>query len=72
MLPLIYFLVGVGITLFILLIIGMYLRVMEEIKKLQTGVVYLVKREYEFEQSENEIIKEAQRKQDALNTIGIN
>lgn len=50
----------------------MYIRVLDEIKKLQTGVVYLVKREYEFEQSEIEIQKEMQRNQDALNRVNVN
>jgi hypothetical protein len=54
------------------MIIGMYIRILDEIKKLQTGVVYLVKREYEFEQSEIEIQKEMERKQEAMNRVGIN
>jgi hypothetical protein len=50
----------------------MYLRIIEEIKRIQTGVVYLVKREYEFEQSEIEIQNEMNRKQEAMNRVGIN
>lgn len=50
----------------------MHLRILEEIKKVQTGVVYLVKREYEFEQSENEIMKEAQRQEESFKKVGIN
>lgn len=64
--------IGILATVFILMIIGMYIRVLDEIKKLQTGVVYLVKREYEFEQSEIEIQKEMQRNQDALNRVNVN
>jgi len=66
------FILGVAITLFILLIIGMYQDLKKEITRLQTGVVYLVKREYEFEQSEIELQKEMDRKQGALNRVGVN
>ena len=68
----IYFFLGIGITVFLFLVFGMYLRIIEEIKRIQTGVVYLVKREYEFEQSEIEIQKEMNRKQEAMNRVGIN
>ena len=68
----IYFFLGIGITVFLFLVFGMYLRIIEEIKRIQTGVVYLVKREYEFEQSEIEIQNEMNRKQEAMNRVGIN
>lgn len=66
------FILGVAVTLFILLIIGMYRDLKKEITRLQTGVVYLVKREYEFEQSEIELQKEMDRNKEALNRVGVN
>ncbi|MCZ2268210.1 MAG: hypothetical protein LC124_05085 [Ignavibacteriales bacterium] len=66
------FILGVAVTLFILLIIGMYQDLKKEITRLQTGVVYLVKREYEFEQSEIELQKEMDRNKEALNRVGVN
>lgn len=64
--------IGILATVFVLMIIGMYLEIMKQIKSLQSGVVYLVKREYEFEQSENEILKEAQRKEEQFNRVSQN
>lgn len=60
--------IGIFSTLFILLIIGMYLEIMKQIKSLQTGMLYLVQREYELQEEE---IKEMQ-KLEQLSKVGLN
>lgn len=60
--------VGILITLFILTIIGIYQSLMKEIRRLQEGVVYLVRREYEFQKFEEEYEKKSRE----LNTVSLN
>lgn len=61
--------IGILATLFVLMIIGMYLEIMKQIKSLQSGVVYLVKREYELEQEENQALQELEQVKKNLNTV---
>lgn len=65
----IYFFLGIAITVFLFLIFGMYLRLMEGIRVLQQGVLYLVQREYEFEQEENKALEELEKQKQNLNTV---
>lgn len=61
--------IGILATLFVLMIIGMYLEIMKQIRSLQTGVVYLVKREYELEQEESKALQELEQVKKNLNTV---
>jgi hypothetical protein len=47
----------------------MYLEIMKQIRSLQTGVVYLVKREYELEQEESKALQELEQVKKNLNTV---
>lgn len=64
--------IGIISCLFTLVIIGMYLKITKKLDQLINGVYYLVKREYEFEQSEIEISKEAQRKEEQFKRVSQN
>ena len=47
--------IGIVVTLFITMIIGMYVNIMKVLGGLQNGLIYLIKREQELEQAEEQI-----------------
>ncbi len=61
--------IGVSVTLFVLLIIGMYLEIIKQIRSIQTGVAYLVQREYELQQDEEKTLQELEQVKKNLNTV---
>lgn len=61
--------IGIAVTVFLFIIFGMYLNLMKGIRVLQQGVLYLVQREYEFEQEENKALEDLEKQKQNLNTV---
>ncbi len=61
--------IGIAVTVFLFIILWMYLKIMKGILILQQGVLYLVEREYEFEQEENKALEDLEKSKQKLNTV---
>lgn len=47
----------------------MYLEIIKQIRSIQTGVAYLVQREYELQQDEEKTLQELEQVKKNLNTV---